>query len=304
MSLFILLSFSTLSVLFLSCGSEKTELAEENKIPPVKIPPAAYLLDVEISRFIGNDAVPDFKFNADFVKQQKLKKIICFEHDVVFARPKDTLTYKPRYIWVLSPEGVTKELHFFGANREKLHSEYYLYENEIQSLAARNIDLELSAVTIFKYKDSLSQGQGNLIRETRTEPETADTTSYYYTKGFADSLKISSFSGTGFYIKFFRYDNGVVKQRIVKEISKKEIVKEWTYNYDADGNLTTIEESNADGGIYSFLWDTKGRISFIEYRQQNKLLFSKTMTYDNAGFLKTIVLEDEGGRRIFEFIYE
>jgi YD repeat-containing protein len=287
-----------------SCGTEKIGQENKDETPPLKNAPVAYSLDADMSRFIGNDAVPDFKFNPQFISEHQIKNVICFERAVACSKPADTLRYKPRYIWVFDSAGVAKELHFFGADKEKLHSEYYLNESEIKYLALRGIDVERSAVTVYKYRDSLSRQPQNLVQEIRTEPESADTTTYYYSNGLADSLKVSAFNGAGFYIKFYRYKNGVLKQRLVKETGKKEIVKNWLYKYNAAGNVIEIEETNEDGGVYSFNWDLKGRIAFIDYKQKGQLLFSKTMTYDDEGFLKSIVLDDGMSKRILDYIYE
>jgi hypothetical protein len=293
-----ILVFSFFIFAFSSCTNESEVKGEEVKQPDLPAPVVSYALDVNLSKFIGNTAIPDFRFDPDFVKQNKIMEILAIEKAVMNKTPKDTLVFAPAYVWKFDSTGNLRKHLFFPKQKAPVHTEHYLMKEQLKELALHNVNPENDAVTVLEYDGK------KLKRQTRTEPQTADTTSFYYnSSGIVDSIAVSSMTGKKFYSRFFRYDNGVIRQRILKVAGTDSLIKDWYYNYGEDGRLTAIRETNS-GGSYLFKWDASGKLIFVQYMLGVQLVFEKEYVYDAKGLLEKLVLKTGEGKSEFSFLYK
>ncbi len=288
-------SFHLLLFVFIcfSCGNEK-DVPDQPKKQVLELRP--YMLNSDITRFIGNISVPDFRFNEDFLRAGKIKLVSCSEKSVMKSKPTDTISLAPAIVWLIDSLGKTKEMQLFNSAGAKIHSEFFLLPEEVQLLNAKDVDLNNSAATVYFYENR------ELKAELRTEPQNSDTTKYYYTPaGKIDSISIHSMNQPTFYIKFFYGEGGTLKRRIVKQLNAGVIDKDWEYVYDSDGMLKSIIEKNADGGVYNFKWDIEGKLNYVDYLLNEIYIFKKFYDYDRNGFLTSAWLEAPEGVTMFTF---
>jgi hypothetical protein len=284
------------SLFLFACSSDNKEEGKEEINPPLKATPY-YILAADLVRFVGNEGVPDFKFNEKFLREKKIKAISLTEKIIRNTAPDDTITTDPAMIWLIDSIGKVKELQLFNQLHNKVQTEYYILPEELPALAAKkDFDANNSAVTIYAYD------KGALKLEVRTEPTNADTTKYFYSAGKIDSVNVIALSGKKVGVRFSYFKSGALQNRIVIESGNKVPVKDWDYIYDSDGNLKSIKEKNADGGTYYFQWDKEGKMIYSEYKL-DKIGYKKTYTYDGNGFLEKVEVEFPAFKRILIFGY-
>jgi YD repeat-containing protein len=296
-SLFSPLNLILLFNLFLcvSCSNDSTE---EKREAEEKFQARPYVLNVDVARFIGNTAIPDFRFDEKFLREKRIKGISAVEKTVLSSKPADTVKVSPGMVWLVDSTGATKELQIYDTRGTRAHSEYFILPEELPLLAQKNIDAERSAATIYFYDEKV------LKQEIRTEPTNADTTKYFYDKeNRVDSVSVSSIADGKFYIRFYYDEEGRLVRREVRQPNVLAPMKNWEYAYDADGSLKSITEKNNEGGVYIFKWDIEGKLTAVEYIVNKMPVFKKTYEYDSNGLLTAVRLITLEASSVFEFGY-